>query len=323
MIGLIMGLKFAAFLPWLMVLPLFAAQSAHATCIKVDQNSLAVTCSNDISDQRNVIGYRTGAADPLEQITASNIAPGASIMGTFINQGAATARTRDQHNTREIDMHGIIGGIYRVKNHGSWQSRLTAVGGWFSQDQKHTIISNQAFTGLETGKPDFGAWYFAPSLSLQAALVRASWLSDNLNHSVLASLRLNYATLMADNYSEIGSTYTTGTADPFSHDLSATAEFTLPLLANTNGEGDRKRLGLRLGASGQTTIDTTNHSVGLRAENLSVGLDRHQQVIGLAGVDFTMESAAGDKAVKATFESSSNFQGSDTYSGSLSIRFLF
>lgn len=213
--------------------------------------------------------------------------------------GGALARMAVEFNAQDVEVDSIFGGIYANRDYGSHWINLGVIGGWAGHDTERRVANNLVAGGIEIANGDYDSWFVAPSVTFGAPIVESAANS---------SLRLNYAGLFLEGYTETGITNPLTISERDIHLFGARAQLALPTV-RFNRDGSHTLVEWRIGADGQFNIGSNSVAGTVAGLPLNFAASFDDKISGFLGASFTNTTADGMGLITAAIEGHSAFDG--------------
>ncbi|MCP4965204.1 MAG: autotransporter outer membrane beta-barrel domain-containing protein, partial [bacterium] len=115
--------------------------------------------------------------------------------GAFV--GGGSSRMEVNFNAQEIEVWSAFGGLYARKDWASHWIKAIVTGGWAGHESKRRVANNRVAGGIETAVGKYDGYFIAPAVTVGGRLAEMT-----PDHPVLGSVRVHYAGLFLDGYSE-------------------------------------------------------------------------------------------------------------------------
>lgn len=247
-----------------------------------------VSVTNSSADHKHEFG---GAIAGIEQRMSDR------AFGFF--GGGARSRLATGTAAQDTDVTTVLGGVYYKRDFGSHWLNTVLSAGWSEHDFRRRIANNLAPTGIEFADSDLNGFFLAPAVTVGMPIP---------NTTATASLRVNYAGLFLESYSETGARSSLTFSGRDIHMAGARAQLAMPVVSHFQN-GASTRLKARIGADGQFSIgsDMIAASIGTGSVQFSTGeIDR---INGFAGLDLSHSTLDGRNEFKASIEALTTFDG--------------
>lgn len=233
-------------------------------------------------------------------------------MGAFF--GAAETDI-DTFGNQESDVESIFGGLYASFKTDNLIFDLGITGGATEGDNTR-IVDNNRVNGLQTVTSDFDGTFIAPELSV------SSQFDMGAAGILQPTLRVGYAGLFLDGYTEMGSTAPLTVDDRDLHLLHA--RFELAVLMSSKGEDSLSfKFSPYVGVEGRSLIDGEAVNATFLGSNLSFNPGGSDDVASaFAGMRFSVLKTE-NFGIFASFEGSLDTEENSTLTGNLGVKWRF
>ena len=203
--------------------------------------------------------------------------------GVFV--GGAAGSTEVDDDAQEIVHRSVLAGAYLGYDEGAYFGEATFVAGVLDERSDRRVANNTVLGGVETARGDFDGVFLSPSLTVGTRLSVAAG-------TLIPSVRLRYAGLFFDNYSEAGSDGDLTVSRRDVQLFDARAQLALALAPVSKGSQSWQTTLL----AGVDAIAQDNGQVEatLLGQDISfVAGNRRTALRGFAGVDVVADMGAG------------------------------
>ncbi|MCP4125728.1 MAG: autotransporter outer membrane beta-barrel domain-containing protein, partial [Gammaproteobacteria bacterium] len=251
--------------------------------------------SNNSDLKNNFAGIMAGAESIYD----------GGIIGVLGGYGASDIDIDSDAGSTETD--SAFAGVYWKKDYGTHQVNLALIGGSANQKFRRNITGS---TSTSTAKGKTDGWFISPSATVTVPITA-------MPVTTFGSVRVSYAGLFLDDYTETGVATPLDVSDRDVHLLNARAQLTFPHDFE-NRDGSHSHLEIRAGVDAQYDLDSdkVNGVVGGTAIKFSADLD--DRVSGFIGTTFTRTNRKGDLAFAISGEVQSTFD--DGYQAVAEVR---
>ncbi len=185
--------------------------------------------------------------------------------------GGADSVLDVEYDIQDIDIKSAFGGAYWKHDSGTHRINLVLIGGAADHSFQRRVANNLVVGGIETASAGYNGWFLAPSATLAAPV-------GGLN----ASLRVNYAGLFMDGYSETGITNPLTVASRDIHLLGMRAQLAYPFIRFSE-DGSHTHIECRGGVEGQQDLGSGDVSALVAGLPLSFSGNADDQFLGFLG----------------------------------------
>lgn len=223
-----------------------------------------------------------------------------TVGGLFV--GFAKGDVTTPHDAFNNDMTSGFGGAYVSHETGSMFLDASVLAGVMNNQTDRLINNNVVAGGLETASADYDGVLFSPS-------VKVGFNQGLYGSTLTPSLRVRYAGLYLDSYSESGSSVDMDVSDRNVHVVEVRGELAMALATREVGSGNwhtRLKGGIDGIFNWGDNVDAT-----LLGTNISFAAGQEDSVIrGFAGAEATFISYGGTRfiaGVEAGYDSADTF----------------
>ncbi|MCY6382205.1 autotransporter outer membrane beta-barrel domain-containing protein [Hoeflea prorocentri] len=268
-----------------------------------NQDGSGPTVDADLNYGGVIVGADTGLA-------------GNTRFGAFL--GGALTDFDIRFDTQDVDAGSVFGGLY--VRHGwdeSW-IKLIVAGGWADHDVRRVVANNTAAGGLETATASYDGYFIIPSVTLGTQVHGV--VPD---HVLVPSVRVNYAGMFLDGYTESGVTSPLTISDRDVHLLGTRAQIALPYVRHTP-DGARIRFVTRIGVDGSFNLGGDGVTGSVSGLPLSFDANFRDNIVsGFGGLGITRTSGDGVFSFTANAEGHYGSGGSTELFGNLKATMRF
>ncbi|MCP3669812.1 MAG: autotransporter outer membrane beta-barrel domain-containing protein, partial [Gammaproteobacteria bacterium] len=238
--------------------------------------------SNNVDLDNNFAGIMAGAESNYD----------GGIIGVLGGYGVSNIDI--DYDAGSTDTDAAFAGVYWKKDYGTHQVNLALIGGSADQEFRRNIAGSNS-----TAKGKADGWFISPSATVTVPIAA-------MPVTTFGSVRVSYAGLFLDDYTETGITTAVDISDRDIHLLNARAQLTFPHDFE-NRDGSHSHLEIRAGVDAQYDMDSdkVNGVIGGTAIKFSADLD--DKVSGFIGATFTRSNHKGDLAFAISGELQSTF----------------
>ncbi|MFN3169480.1 MAG: autotransporter domain-containing protein [Hyphomicrobiales bacterium] len=177
---------------------------------------------------------------------------------------------------QELSASSVFGGLYLGQDLGHYTLDASLTAGWTDFDSERRVASNAVVGGIETARASYGGAFISPALTLGTDFsVGTGTLSP--------SMRVRYAGLFLDSYTETGSAANLTVGERAIHIFEAGAELTYALAALDTGAGVFEQ-SFSVGVDG-TLVEGDAVSATVVGQALSFNAETDDTVRGFLGYD--------------------------------------
>ena len=183
-------------------------------------------------------------------------------VGLFV--GGAQSDLDITFNAQDIEIGSIFGGLYASREAGRARIDAAVTVGLSNHDTRRSIANNQVAGGVETAKSDHDAVFVSPEITVSTAVAGALGGAMTLK----PSLRLRYAGLFQEGYSETGSSSNLTVDNRDVHILDARTQIAVPMSLKSDEHG-MLSTELRAGVDARTSLGSDRVDAVLIGQNIS------------------------------------------------------
>lgn len=177
---------------------------------------------------------------------------------------------------QELSASSVFGGLYLGQDQGRYTLDASLTAGWTDFDSERRVANNAVVGGIETARASYGGVFISPSLTLGTDFsVGAGTLTP--------SMRVRYAGLFLDSYTETGSAANLTVGERALHIFEAGAELTYAPPALDTGAGVFQQ-SFSVGVDG-TLVEGDAVSATVVGQALSFNAETDGTVRGFPGYD--------------------------------------
>ncbi|MCP4044694.1 MAG: autotransporter domain-containing protein, partial [Gammaproteobacteria bacterium] len=214
-----------------------------------------------------------------------------------------------QYSAGETDITTFFGGGYWKQDYGSHRIHLAFAGGFAD----HEMVRN---IGATVANGDSNGWFISPSATIVAPITA-------MPVPTLASVRVSYAGMWLDGYTETGTVANALTvASRDVHLLNGRAQLIFPN-TSINEDGSHTHMELRVGVDGQWDAGSGNATVATGGSAINFSADLDDQIAGFIGANFSRTSADNMFTLTASGELQSTIDGGYEATGELKAGWKF
>lgn len=244
------------------------------------------------------------------------IKAGGLRIGAFA--GGSTSQIGLQSAIQDIEVSAAFGGLYVHQDWTSHWVRAVVTGGWADHETTREIANNLVDGGIETAQADYDGYFVSPAITLGGRLDEL--MPDN---PLLASVRVHYAGLFIDAYSETGVSTPLTISDQDVHLVGARAQFALPFL-QTGADGAQFNFESRIGIDAQFNLGGPGVEATVAGLPLEFTASFEDEVAsGFVGASISRISADGHGLFRATTEAHLATDGSHEIRAQLAAGLTF
>lgn len=223
--------------------------------------------------------------------------------------GYAYHRLRASGDSTTTDVNTLFGGTYASYRGDSYFLDATGTVGVGIYDNDRQVINTGVSGGVETARADYNGYFLSPSLTIGTD-------TQILGRAVTPSVRLRYAALFLDSYTESGSSANLSVGSRTAHFGEVRGQLAVYAKEAQTGQGAMNAV-LRVGVDGifnwGDDVDATLLGQGIR---FAPG-DQDAAVRGFVGADVAFSPHGGNLFVTAGFEA--GYDTNDAFSGEARI----
>ncbi|MCP5084364.1 MAG: autotransporter outer membrane beta-barrel domain-containing protein, partial [Alphaproteobacteria bacterium] len=215
--------------------------------------------------------------------------------GAFV--GGGSSRMEVNFNAQEIEVWSAFGGLYARKDWTSHWIKAIVTGGWAGHESKRRVANNLVAAGIETAVGKYDGYFVSPAVTVGGRLAEMT-----PDHPVLGSVRVHYAGLFLDGYSETNVTTPLTVSSRDVHTLGGRAQLAFP-------HEQRGADGALFSFEARTGLDARFNLGGDRVNATAAGLPLNftarfedEDVSGFVGGSLRRTSADGRSYFKAMTE---------------------
>lgn len=180
---------------------------------------------------------------------------------------------------QELSTSSFFGGLYLGHEMGRYTLDASLTAGWSDFDSERRVTNNLIVGGIETARASYGGAFISPSLTLGTDFSVGSG-------TLTPSMRVRYAGLFLDSYTETGSAANLTVGDRAIHIFEAGAELTYALAARNIGVGVFQQ-SFSVGVDG-TLVEGDAVSASVVGQALSFDAETEDAVRGFLGYDVAL-----------------------------------
>lgn len=180
---------------------------------------------------------------------------------------------------QELSTSSFFGGLYLGHEMGRYTLDASLTAGWSDFDSERRVTNNLIVGGIETARASYGGVFIGPSLTFGTDFSVGSG-------TLTPSMRVRYAGLFLDSYTETGSAANLTVGDRVLHIFEAGAELTYALAARDIGVGVFQQ-SFSVGVDG-TLVDGDAVSASVVSQALSFDAETEDAVRGFLGYDVAL-----------------------------------
>ena len=168
----------------------------------------------------------------------------ATRAGVFF--GGSTGTVKSGRNSQDVDVDSIFAGLYVRQTVGATSIDFAVTAGLADFDSSRVVANNLAANGVEAATAQYDGVYISPELTIGTDIQMGA-------QTVNASLRLRYAGLFLEDYTESGSIAAMAVSDRDIHVAEARAQIEAPIGLDRGDPGSWRVLG-RAGIDGRINL---------------------------------------------------------------------
>ena len=195
----------------------------------------------------------------------------AGRIGVFV--GGSAGEVEVDNNAQDIDTETVFGGLYASHDNGVIRLDAAVTVGLADYDSDRFVANNTAGGGIQVARAEYDGVFVSPELTVSTSMTMGP-------ATLRPSLRVRYAGLWLDSYSESGSSSNLSVDDREVHILEARAQVSLPMTV----------------ASGENGTLTTEIRTGIDVRT-KIGSDRVDAI--LVGQQLSFDSGGDDEVLTA------------------------
>lgn len=180
---------------------------------------------------------------------------------------------------QELSASSVFGGLYIGQDLGRYTLDASLTAGWTGFDSERRVANNAVVGGIETARASYGGVFISPSLRLGTDFSVGSG-------TLTPSMRVRYAGLFLDSYTETGSAANLTVGERALHIFEAGAEMTYALAALDTGAGVFQQ-SFSVGVDG-TLVEGDAVSATVVGQALSFNAETDDTVRGFLGYDVAL-----------------------------------
>jgi outer membrane autotransporter protein len=192
-------------------------------------------------------------------------------------------------NSQDIDADSYFGGVYASFQNNGWFANMILTAGQTDHDSKRTVMYNRSPTGVQIGSANYDGTFISPEVAIGTRFAAGTV-------AIEPSVRLRYAHMSLDGYSETGADDTLSVR---SRDISlwqGRAQIAFPMAASLPG-GGVTHFAPRIGIEAWTADNDTVSAV-LLGKSISFNPGgKDDEVTGFVGATASVDIANGASAV--------------------------